>query len=147
MATTFISYGPTVKRELKKVVRARMMAAARAYEKELRRLMEEPKSGVIDTRKGSSHQASAPGEAPAIDTGAMSKGIIHGMASKGEMGWGVGIGMRTVALTEQARALELGTWKMAPRSMWKPAMITLRARMKAILSAKGKLSELSEKEE
>lgn len=59
-----------------------LLAAARIVgetaletEADIKTAMAEPKSGRVDKRKGRTHQASAPGEAPAIDTGLLVNSI------------------------------------------------------------------------
>lgn len=76
-----------------------------------------PKSGRIYkvSRTGKLHQASAPGEAPAIDTGNLVNSIKHERAGEE--------GARTYTHTEYAAHLEFGTAKMAPRPFMTPAMV------------------------
>lgn len=64
------------------------------------------------------HRASAPGESPAIDTGA----LVNSIQSRqlGPMQWAV------VAGTEYAKPLEYGTAKMAARPFMRPAADALR---------------------
>ena len=65
--------------------------------------MDEPKSGLVY----GAHQASAPGEAPAVDTGAL-KSSLYAKRIRNAV-WEVGAGM------EYAPHLEFGTTRMAAR--------------------------------
>ncbi len=67
-----------------------------------------PKTGRIYARRGIRHQASAPGEAPATDTGRLagSSAVFPDQANlSARINWS----------TDYAKALELGTQKMEPR--------------------------------
>ncbi len=93
-------------------------AVAHSAELDIKTAMAEPKTGRLYKRgKGGKrmHQASAPGEAPAIDTTALASSIqtaklsllCYEVAAKG---------------AEYAIYLEYGTYKMAPRPFMRPAM-------------------------
>ena len=76
--------------------------------------MSGPKSGVVY----GNHQASAPGEAPAIDTGNLINSLQIEETGDLEM---------TVSVNaEYAEALEFGTSKMAPRPFMEPATEAVR---------------------
>lgn len=85
-----------------------------------------PKTGAIYKRgKGGkiSHRASAPGEAPATDTGALVSSTYI-----------TRIGPMTAAIGSRlayAFHLEFGTWKMEPRPSWMPAAERARPRLEA----------------
>jgi hypothetical protein len=81
------------------------------------RLIESPpKTGRIYRRRGVEHQASAPGEAPAADTGTLAGSIITEFDRSELLG--------TVAATAvYAQALELGTPRIRPRPYMRPALI------------------------
>lgn len=74
------------------------------------------RTGITYTRKGRSHQASAPGEPPATDFGSLSNSIE---AKK----TGLGSAEVTVGETEIGPALEWGSIKrhIAPRPFMRPA--------------------------
>ncbi len=77
------------------------------------------KSGRVYLRpNGRSHRASAPGEAPANDTGVLANSIRA--ASAGRLTWRVGASARYGA------ALELGTARMAPRPFLAPALAAVK---------------------
>jgi HK97 gp10 family phage protein len=77
-------------------------------------IMQGPASGRTYTRGGVTHQASAPGEAPMSDTGALAGSVFHEM--EGELTATVGSRMA------YANYLEFGTKKMAPRPIWEPTV-------------------------
>jgi len=71
------------------------------------------KSGQVYERYGRAHQASAPGEAPAIDTGYLQNSIAVEMLSD----------LQAIVFTNAlyAEYLEFGTARMAPRPYMVPA--------------------------
>src|SRR6185369_667509 len=71
----------------------------------------EPKHGHIDSR---GHQASAPGEAPAIDYGVLTNSVQSYMETETRGGVGVG--------AEYAPHLEYGTSSIAPRPFMAPVV-------------------------
>jgi len=81
-------------------------------------IMNPPKSGRIYRRGNVAHQASAPGEAPATDTGA----LVNSAYTKklGDSDYETGF------TAEYAAALEFGTAKMAPRPYLRPAVEAVR---------------------
>ncbi len=81
-----------------------------AIESGIKYEMHLPKTGRVYERPTGPHQASAPGEAPAVDTGAYINSVnstfpssLTGMVSTNQ---------------EQAEALEYGTERTAPRPVW-----------------------------
>jgi len=82
-------------------------------------IIDPPKSGRIyrsKHRKGALHQASAPGQFPAADSGRLHQSITNVDASSGDV-----IRRDIGANAPYATALELGTSKMAPRPFMQPA--------------------------
>ena len=78
-------------------------------------IMDGKKTGRIYRRRGVEHQASAPGEAPASDTGRLVQSAhseFDPADLSGEAIWS----------TEYAKPLEYGTAKMAPRPYARPAL-------------------------
>jgi len=78
-----------------------------------------PKTGRVyksKHRKGATHQASAPGEYPAADSGELHQSITHTDASGGDrLRYEIGTN------TPHGTYLELGTSKMAPRPFMGPS--------------------------
>lgn len=74
-----------------------------------------PKTGRIYRRHGRIHQASAPNEAPATDTGF----LVNSIATRrgGRLSWEV------LAAASYAAYLEMGTMRMAPRPFLMPALL------------------------
>lgn len=82
-------------------------------------IMSGAKSGKIYWRRGTAHQASAPGEAPASDTGTLVKSIT----TRYDLG---SLSGRVVAQAKYAPYLEYGTATMAPRPFLRPALANKR---------------------
>lgn len=80
----------------------------------------------------SGHQASAPGEAPAIDTGQLFGAMQQSFEDNGMTGV-------LAFLTEYAIHLEFGTTKMAPRPFARPAIESMRARVKSAFNQLARL--------
>ena len=87
-------------------------------------IMNPPKSGRIYRRGNVAHQASAPGEAPATDTG----NLVNSAYTKklGDSDYETGF------TAEYAAALEFGTAKIEPRPYLRPAVEAVK---KAFLDA------------
>lgn len=82
-------------------------------------IIEPPKTGRIYAskhRKGKKHQASAPGEFPAADSGRLHQSITSVEASTKDL-----IRFETGPNTDYARMLEEGTSKMEPRPYMTPS--------------------------
>jgi len=78
--------------------------------------------GLRKTRPGGVHQASAPGEAPAIDTAALSKSVTYDIA-KVDDEWAVEIGPSMQSgRAKIAGYLEFGTSRIKPRPAWRQAL-------------------------
>jgi hypothetical protein len=91
--------------------------AAKAVEQNAKLSMEEPKSGrIYDMGKGKMHQASAPGESPAVEIGKLSNSIDT--AQDGRTKW------VTYTNVEYAPHLEFGApnANIEPRPFFAPAV-------------------------
>lgn len=88
------------------------------------------RAGQRKSRPGRVHQASAPGEAPAIWSAFLAKGIRYFVAKMDDKTWSLVIGV-----TEQsgrskiASMLEFGTSRMRPRPAWRPALAEWKAQI------------------
>lgn len=79
-------------------------------------VLEPPKTGRLYKRgKKTTHQASAPGEAPASDTGNLAGSITQDVSA-------FDLECRVSAETPYAEALEYGTTKMEPRPFMRRAL-------------------------
>lgn len=76
-----------------------------------------PGSGRIYRRRGIPHQASAPGEPPAPDTGLLRASVHHTVGSDGD-----GLLADIGSSQNVAMWTELGTRRMAPRPWLRPAL-------------------------
>lgn len=78
-------------------------------------ILDSGKTGKVYRRRGVLHQASAPGEAPASDTGR----LVGSILTHYENGGLTGI---VSAAAEYASYLEFGTVRMEPRPFMRPAL-------------------------
>lgn len=94
----------------------------------LRLILDTPKTGRIYRRRGVEHQASAPGEAPANDTGR----LVNSIRTTYDLPTLVG---RIVASTAYAAFLEYGTSRMEPRPYMRPALFNRRPQIEATIAS------------
>ena len=92
-------------------VRRALGKLAHDVEANAKKAMEGQKSG----RMYDGHQASAPGEAPAVDTGNLKNSIRAEAVGDGTREWSVNVG------AEYGAGLEFGTPEIAPRPYMRPA--------------------------
>lgn len=161
MPVRYKSNRANVELEIESQIEREVLSKTYEYEGILQGLMREPKTGRIygaeqtvefRTKRGATasfiakrgkrlgkgrkghrvHRASAPGEAPAIDSAALSKGIAHETARIGKMRFFATVGVSLQSgRAKIAEWLEFGTSKMAARPMWRPALETLRSNMRS----------------
>lgn len=93
------------------------------------KIKQPPKSGVIYRRRGVSHQASAPGEAPATDTGF----LINSIATAYQNDPPIFIGTVTISAS-YAAALEYGTARVAARPFARPTLEEMKQDLEAIIA-------------
>lgn len=93
----------------------------------LRLIQDTPKTGRVYVRRGISHQASAPGEPPASDTGNLVQNITV-MIDAEHFSAVVNSG------AEYADALEFGTLKTEPRPYMRVALENKRAEVEAAVN-------------
>lgn len=79
-----------------------------------KRIQRGPKTGRTYTRGNITHTASAPGQAPATDTGVLASSVYFTQSAKYE----ATIGSRLA----YAAYLEFGTTRIKPRPSWTPAV-------------------------
>lgn len=93
-----------------------------------RSVLKGPKTGKIYKRGRKEHQASAPGEPPASDTGTLANRIIVSVdATK--------LSVKVIAKTLYSWFLEYGTKRMKPRPFMFPALLNKRKQIAAIFNA------------
>src|SRR5262245_7162584 len=97
------------------VMRAVIRGTEEVRNEAIRLVQSPPKTGRIYTRRGVEHQASAPGEAPATDTGRLVNSITTEYDEQNLSG-------KVSANTEYAEYLEYGTARMDARPFMRPAL-------------------------
>lgn len=104
-------------------------AGALVIQKRARIAMAQPKSGMSYSRGGRAHVASAPGEAPAIDTGNLTNSLQVKRLSATQQS------AESACFTnaEYAAMLEYGTRRMAGRPFLRPAMDEGKAEIEAVI--------------
>jgi hypothetical protein len=90
------------------------------------RINQGPKTGRIYKRGGVVHQASAPGEAPANDTGQLQASIQSNRIDRARY--------EVTTPLKKAGYLEYGTRHMAPRPAWVPAIEKARPEFEAAIA-------------
>lgn len=109
---------PQVQERIRRGVQRGLLAAGEEVRDEvLRLILHTPKTGHLYRRRGAVHQASAPGEAPASDTGTLVSRITVDTSDLSALVVRVG------AHTNYAAYLEFGTRRMAARPFMRPALL------------------------
>jgi HK97 gp10 family phage protein len=80
----------------------------------VKRIQRGPKTGRTYQRRGVTHTASAPGQAPATDTGRLANSITFEQVGP--------VSVTVGSALIYAAYLEYGTTRMAPRPVWRPAV-------------------------
>lgn len=110
-----------------RAVEATMKGAAQIVANDAkRRVQRGPKSGRVYTRRGIAHQASAPGEAPATDTGKLVGSIVADAK---------GLTAYVEARSVYGRWLEYGTRRIKPRPFLVPAVEANRQQIGDLIRA------------
>lgn len=144
--------GPAVEEELDKVLRSRLRKIWRFMERFIQNEFRKAKTGRIYKRGGVIHQASAPGEAPAIDEGRYRQSLkgnvrkvgthsfelvagttVHGYPQYLETGVDEPGGGSSPEPESEAEA-EYGSWRIAPRPVWRPALMKVKANIGKFLT-------------
>lgn len=127
--------GPRVLAAREEVLRAVDVAAftlvrraALETVREVKRLMRDPKHGVH--WPGLPRRSSAPGEAPAIQSGRLIGAVDSAVFRGSTGGWEAVAGVRREV--DYAVGLEFGTTRIAPRPAWRPAVGVALARMREL---------------
>tara|TARA_R110000744_G_C19098203_1_gene533269 strand:+ start:124 stop:552 length:429 start_codon:yes stop_codon:yes gene_type:complete len=80
----------------------------------VKRIQRGPKTGRTYQRRGVTHTSSAPGQAPATDTGRLANSITFEQVGP--------VSVTVGSALIYAAYLEYGTTRMAPRPAWRPAV-------------------------
>lgn len=119
MSTIMVNKFPNAIRGVEKGAKKAALKMALAIETDIKNRMSEPGQGI----EYGAHTASAPGDPPAVDTGALRASIVSRETSNGA----------TVSThMEYAVYLELGTSRMAPRPVWIPVAQEVSGRAVAV---------------
>ena len=110
MSLQFTNNLPRIRQQIESRASRVVRQTVAEIEARIKTSFSEPKHGHVDSR---GHQASAPGEAPAIDYGVLTNSVQPFMETPTKGGVGVG--------AEYAPHLELGTSEIAPRPFMVPA--------------------------
>lgn len=126
--------GDEFTKSLDEIIRKKILKLAQRYERILQGLFRTAKHGRIYTHGSVEHRASAPGEAPAIDTAALAKGVTHSDPQKTNGEWSIDFGESIESgRAEIAAMLEWGTSKIEARPAWRPALEQLKQESEAAL--------------
>lgn len=116
VARALRQYGERAEAEIGRAVQAQALDVRSDIQ---RRIQRGPKTGATYTRGGITHRASAPGEAPATDTGALVSSIQYRAVDA--------LTAEIESRLAYASMLEFGTVHMDPRPSWTPAVEAKRA--------------------
>jgi hypothetical protein len=105
------AYGARAEAEISKAVQAQAIDIRSDIQ---RRIQRGPKTGAVYQRRSVTHQASAPGEAPATDTGTLVSSITYRKTSA--------LSAEIESRLGYATMLEFGTQRMSPRPSWTPSV-------------------------
>lgn len=81
-----------------------------------------PKTGKVYTRGTVDHQSSAPGEAPATDTGRLVNSVYFEKTQRAVVAVG--------SMVVYGEYLEWGTRKIAPRPLWRPSVEKIKSKFR-----------------
>lgn len=131
----YVSKLDSALKQLDTIMKKRVIRVVSRYERNLQELMRLGKSGHIYRRGTIEHQASAPDEAPAVDTGMYSQNITHDIVRRGYGEYAGKVGTTKAIPEGQVMALELGKLdgSLKPRPMWVVAARMLRKQLKQLL--------------
>lgn len=109
-------HGQKVKARIKRGAYLGVIEGTELVKEEMvRSIQSGPKTGRLYRRRSVTHRASAPGEAPASDTGRLVQSITTAYKTEPIQG-------RVNAGTDYAASLEYGTTRMEPRPYARPAL-------------------------
>ena len=118
-----LKYGEAVEGGIEQIVKATALNALTDVKKRIQR---PPKTGKIYKRGNISHQASAPGESPATDTGTLVSSIYFTFFSRSN---NAAMYAKIQSRLPYAYYLEFGTMKIKPRPAWTPATEVARKKL------------------
>lgn len=109
---------PQIQASIRPLISQVVRKTALDVEAEVKNEMRAPKSGRLYRRGSRTHQASAPGQAPAVDLGQLINSVQ--VENVSELTSKVGTN------TEYAYGLEFGSRRVAARPVWRPVIEKLR---------------------
>jgi HK97 gp10 family phage protein len=108
-----------------------LVEAALILERKIKQKLSQPGTGRIYPRGKKVHQASAPGEPPAVDTGRLRSSIGHDETQI----LGETISVRVGTNVDYATPLEYGSYKVKPRPFMRPALEEAKPEMSDAVTA------------
>lgn len=128
MADVEVTWDPSVATDAVRQAALRgVIKGANVVRDEILRLIQQtPKTGLIYRRRGVTHQASAPGEPPASDTGNLVRNITIEVDAQH-------LSATVTSNAEYADALEFGTIKMEPRPYMRVGLENKTEEIRAII--------------
>jgi HK97 gp10 family phage protein len=103
--------GPNFLANIQKMARKATFVAATKAQKKMSTMIRLPKAGKVYTRRSVKHRASAPGQAPANDTG----NLIGSIQTVQMPDQGGAVASKVIVSAKYAKWLEYGTRRMAAR--------------------------------
>jgi len=115
--------GDEFQKEVDNIIRGKLVALFRKYERIFVELIRAAKHGLLYRRRSVTHRASAPGEPPANDTGFLMHSPGKQIYKLSEDEWALDLGpSKESGRAEIAEWLEFGTSRIKPRPAWRPAL-------------------------
>ena len=120
---------PNTRAAVQALARERVAERALALQNHIKENLSHPGSGRTYKRQNREHQASAPGESPAVDLNDLRSSILTQKLNPEWYRVGVSAGKGDGSLRARAPALEFGSRTIKPRPFIRPALEQLKAEL------------------